>query len=130
MKIAATNLNDFNNGALAEKFAIEMDKVISNLLDPNTKLTDKRKITMEVTLDIKEGNREEPEITTKVISKLAPSQAIKSKLNIARRNGKNIWAEYGNPANLCGQLKLTDDGEIVEDGGLEDDILQLIQVSQ
>lgn len=44
-------LDKLAGGALTERFAVEMDKVIKNIYDPNTEPDKKRKITITVTIE-------------------------------------------------------------------------------
>ena len=43
-------MSDARRGAFEERVDYEMDKVIQNILDPNTKATAKRKITLTIEL--------------------------------------------------------------------------------
>lgn len=57
--MARVNLETFAGGALQEKFDDAMEKVLRNMLDPNTPWKNKRKITVEVAFeqDEERGNR-------------------------------------------------------------------------
>ena len=48
--MSKVNLEKFAGGALQEKFDDAFEKIVSNMLDPNTPWKNKRKISVEVTL--------------------------------------------------------------------------------
>ena len=69
-------------GAFEERVDYEMDKVIQNILDPNTKATAKRKIT--VTIELKaDDSRQNIGVSYTVKSALAPTNAVTTMLYVA-----------------------------------------------
>lgn len=88
------NLNEFADGALQEKFNIELEKVLSNLQDPNTAF----KSTRELTIKIKFTTDEARDMSSVVIittSKLASSKEAVTKLLIGTDgSGGYVASEY------------------------------------
>jgi len=64
-------LTSIGGGAAVEKFGIEWDRLVSNVLDPNTEPTATRTITIKVTVK-PDRNREMSAVTIDCSSKLAP----------------------------------------------------------
>lgn len=81
------DLENFADGAVAERFNIELKKVLENLVDPNTDAKKKRKVQLTVTV---KGNekRELAEIEISAKTTLAPANAIETTIIIDRdKNG-------------------------------------------
>lgn len=64
-------------GAFEERVDYEMDKVIQNILDPNTKATAKRKITLTIELTPDDERRQiQVSVTAKSIDFTAPGENV------------------------------------------------------
>lgn len=85
------NLNDFAEGAVAEKFNQEFSKILENIQDPNTDHKIKRKLTIELTFDTDES-RDLSIITVVTKSKLADRLGVATKVIIDRDGQGNIVA--------------------------------------
>jgi len=68
-------------GAISERVDYEMDRVIKNILDRNTKATAKRKVTVELTLT-PDDDRRVISISATAKSSLCPTNAIATSLYI------------------------------------------------
>lgn len=120
--MAKVNLETFAGGALQEKFNDAMDKVLQNMMDPNTPWKNKRKITVEVTFEQNE-DRDDTNVDVSVVSKLAAVKPVNTRMAIGKdlKTGKCYAQEYGN--NVKGQMSLADlqepktvkvDGKVVD----------------
>lgn len=65
------NLSEMDNGSLQQRFESELEKVILNIIDPNTDETKKRKIQINIEV-VPKGNRDEVEFAMEVKSTLQP----------------------------------------------------------
>lgn len=85
-------LENLSSGAVLERFEQELDKVLVNILDPNTKATAVRSVTL--TIKIKPSdNRDVGSTEIVTTSKLAPAKPVTTILFIGRENGKPVAAE-------------------------------------
>ncbi len=129
--MAKVNLESFAGGALQEKFDDAMDKVLQNMMDPNTPWKNKRKITVEVTFEQNE-DRDDTSVDVSVITKLSAVKPISTKMAIGKdlSTGKCYAQEYGK--NVRGQMSFDDlkdqsmtevDGKLVdtETGEIKED---------
>lgn len=112
------NLETFAGGALQEKFDDAMEKVLQNMMDPNTPWKNKRKILVEVTFE-QDETRDDSSVEVSVIPKLAAVKPVKTRLAIGKdlATGKCYAEEYGN--SIRGQMSFDDiDGQndVVVDG--------------
>nr|WP_278429971.1 replication terminator protein [Brevibacillus laterosporus] len=108
-------LDDFANGALAEKFNIEAQRVLENIADPNTDPKKARTITLSVTLKADE-NRELAMVDINSKASLAPAKGVQTKIIMDRDSkGKVVGAELKSGA--VGQSYITEDGDIADDRG-------------
>lgn len=88
------NLEQFADGALAEKVNMALAEVLKNITDPNTDWKIKRKLTVDMTLTTGE-DRELTEVTIVAKTKLAPSKALAAKIVIGTDGKGGILAsEY------------------------------------
>lgn len=71
------SLDRLMSGAIQEKFKAEFSKVLANVHDPNTKATEKRSITITVTIS-PNANRDVAGMNLQVKSKLAASAPVES----------------------------------------------------
>ena len=80
-------------GAFEERVDYEMDKVIQNILDPNTKATAKRKITITLTF-APDDYRQQIGMDAQAKTTLAPIQPVRTSLCITKaRDGSLLLAE-------------------------------------
>jgi hypothetical protein len=73
------DLNDFANGALAERLNIEIQKTLDNIADPNTDGKAKRKVTVTLTFKSNE-NRRVTDVSVQAKTTLAPARDIETQL--------------------------------------------------
>ena len=110
------DLNNFSDGAVAERFNQELQKVLENIADPNT--DSKAVRTLTLTLSFKADDKRDVVVTNAIAkSKLAPARAIESKLLMdIDGKGKVTGAEL--KSGVKGQTRLdVETGEIQEDTG-------------
>ena len=118
--MARVNLETFAGGALQEKFDDAMEKVLRNMLDPNTPWKNKRKITVEVAFE-QDEERGDTSVTVSVTPKLAAVKPVSTRMAIGKdlETGTCYAEEYGN--SIRGQmsfsdLNLQDQKMVMEDG--------------
>lgn len=112
------NLEDFANGALAERFNIALKEVLENLKDPNTDYKKKRKLTMELVLSTNEA-REITSVDIVAKTKLCPAKPITTSLLMDMNfDGEVIASEY--KKQIPGQVTMTVDSETGEIKSTED----------
>lgn len=88
------NLEQFANGALAEKMNGALREVLENINDPNTDYKEKRKLTVELIFESSE-DRELAIVRIKAKTKLAPNKPIETKLVIGTDGKGGVLAsEY------------------------------------
>lgn len=94
-------------GAFEELTDYEMQKVIDNILDPNTKATAKRKITLTVEFT-PDDNRTRIDVSATAKSTLAPTNPAKTSLYVTNdQNGEMAVAEL--VPEVPGQLNIAGD---------------------
>jgi hypothetical protein len=110
------DLNTFAEGALSERFNVELQKILENIADPNTDAKKTRKLT--VTVSFKADDKRDV-VLTSVIAKpsLAPSKDIEDKLLMdLDAEGKITGAEL--KSGVKGQTYYNSDtGEVLDDKG-------------
>lgn len=85
-------LDSLGQGAAIEKFEDELNRVLENILDPNTKPTVTRSVTLTVTVKPDE-DRSFANTLIEVKSKLAPSRAVGTAIYIGRHGGRAVATE-------------------------------------
>lgn len=91
-------------GAFQERVDYEMTRVIDNILDPNTKATAKRKITLTIEL-VPDDERENIAVAVTAKSTLASTNPVTTALFIARgRNGERLIGEK--VPQIPGQIRM------------------------
>lgn len=105
--MSKVNLETFAGGALQEKFDDAMDKVLVNMMDPNTPWKNKRKISVEITFE-QDEDRSDTAVNVAVIAKLAPVKPIGTRMAIGKnlKTGEVFAEEYGSQCR--GQMTLDD----------------------
>lgn len=91
-------LETLGNGAVLERFGVELDKVLQNIADCNTKAEAVREITMKLKIrpDIK---RATVQMQIQTSSKLAPYQTVESSGWLGKKDGYPVIVE-ANPNQL------------------------------
>lgn len=99
------NLETFAGGALQEKFDDALEKVLQNMMDPNTPHKNKRKIQVEVTFAQNE-DRNDTSVDVSVVTKLAAVKPANTRMAIGKdlKTGKCYAQEYG--SSIRGQMSL------------------------
>lgn len=108
-------LSGVANGAVDERFNIEMNRVLENIKDLNTDPLKKRKIVLEIVI---EPNEQRTLGTVAVTAKttLAPAKDVTTTLIIdTDHEGKARAAEL--QSGIPGQTFISNDGEILTDKG-------------
>ena len=100
-------LEEFAGGALQEKFNDALQKVIENMLDPNTPWKNKREIIVKVAFLQDEG-RSDSSVDISVATKLAPVKPVNTRMLIGKnlKTGDTYAEEYGSQCK--GQMSLKD----------------------
>jgi hypothetical protein len=109
-------ISNLAKGALVEQFEGELEKVLGNIVDPNTAAMKVRKITM--VLEIKPNeHRTMADIKFHTKSSLIPANAVSTAILINKDTSGNVAAaELGQ--EVYGQLKIDDKGGIQEAGNV------------
>lgn len=94
-----------SRGAILERVDYEMGKVIDNIMDPNTKATGKRKIT--VTLELIPGSdRRTITLNTTAKSTLVPSDPVTTSLYITNQPGTGEMVVAEMVPQIPGQMDM------------------------
>ena len=75
MKSSIENLDSLANGALTERFGLELKKVLDNIYDPNTDPTKVRKVVLELKIKSNE-RRTQAELSLSAKSTFAPTVPV------------------------------------------------------
>lgn len=86
------SLATLNSGAAIELFDNELDTVLQNILDPNTKADAAREVILKVKIKPAE-NRKHADVSIQVSSKLAPAQESKTVFFLGSKKGHAVAAE-------------------------------------
>lgn len=101
-------------GALVEQFETELEKVLDNIIDPNTDPKKARKI--QITLEIKPNEkRNMADVKFQTKSNLVPVNTVSTAIIIDKDKDGNVAAAELD-REIVGQLKFADDGNIEETG--------------
>lgn len=105
--MSRVNLETFAGGALQEKFDDAMEKVLINMMDPNTPWKNKRKIVVEVSFE-QDEDRDDTSVNVSVVPKLAPVKPVSTRMAIGKdlETGQVFAEEYGSQCR--GQMSLDD----------------------
>ncbi|WP_393965209.1 replication terminator protein [Exiguobacterium sp. S22-S28] len=110
------NLNEFADGAFAERVNNALKEVYANIADLNTDPTKKRKVTISMTLSADE-QRDLAMVDISVKTTLTPARAIGSKIIIdVDFDGNAVGQEL--KSNSPGQMMITESGDIANDVGV------------
>lgn len=101
-------------GAVVEQFDSELEKVLENIMDPNTDPKKVRKI--QINLQIKPNEkRNMAEVKCQTKSSLIPANIVETAITIGKSTDGTIAAAELD-SEVFGQLKLGDEGNIEEAG--------------
>ena len=91
-----SQLDKIARGALQEKFSRAFERVMENLLDPNTSFKESRKITITLKFTQNE-ERDDVSCDVSVVEKLAASVPTKTAFAVGKdlKSGKVYAEEYG-----------------------------------
>lgn len=82
-------------GAFEERVDYEMDKVIQNILDPNTKATAKRKITLTIELTPDDERRQiQVSVTAKRVPSPPPTRSPPRSMSPATATASSSWPRW------------------------------------
>ena len=93
------SLGSIGGGVAEEKFSEEPQKVLDNIVDPNTEEKAVREITIKVKLK-PNGTRSHIDIFVSSASKLGPSKAYLTKAFVGRRSDGTGEAHEHNPEQM------------------------------
>lgn len=110
------SLSEIAEGGVQEKFAIEMEKVANNILDPNTEAKAKRKVTLELTL-IPNDNRDAIDVMVNVKSKLAPQEGVATTMLLGRNSDTGMIEANELKSGIPGQTYIDNQGILKDDKG-------------
>ncbi len=91
--LPVVTLETLADGAAAELFQSELDKVLRNIQDPNTEATAMRKVTLEVTF-APDDNREMGDVKVKASSRLAGLKGAETRVYFGRHQGQLVATEW------------------------------------
>lgn len=97
MRAENIELGSLGAGAAAELFQAELERVIANVIDPNTKAEAVRSITLKLSIKPDKKTRSMCSLAIDCSSRLAPSLPFESHLFVGMENGQPVSSEY-NPA--------------------------------
>ena len=86
------SLDNLMSGAVSERFNDELQKVLQNVLDPNTDPKKKRKLQFVVTVAPNE-KRDAAEFSVDVKASLAPPVPVSTSVYIGKTNDGDVIAE-------------------------------------
>ena len=110
------SLKDFMNGGVDERVKQELEKVIENIMDPNTG-TKARKLTIDFKIS-PDDQKKTCNVACVVKSKLQPAESIGTSIIIGKTQDGYDAAEIGN--QVPGQTSIDfDNGGIKENGSLK-----------
>jgi len=92
MQLGEINLATLGGGAAVEKFQEELQRVVANILDPNTNPKAKRKITLTVTI-IPSHERGSGDVLIEAKSTLEPSMGYATRAYFGQQYGQPVAYE-------------------------------------
>lgn len=110
------DLEQFADGAVAERFNAELQKVLENIADPNTDAKKVRKLTLTVAFKSADDKRDVVQVSVQAKTTLAPATNIETKLIVDHdTNGEVVGTEL--QSGVKGQSFIDSDGDISDDTG-------------
>lgn len=115
MKNKHIDLATFAGGALQERMNIDVNKVLENVMDPNTDSGKARSVTLKITFKPNEARNVANVTVTSKIS-VSPAKDLSSSIMIDYDdNGEIVGREL--VSGIKGQSFINEDGEILTDVG-------------
>lgn len=109
------DLSNLADGAVAERFNIEIQRVLENIADPNTDPKKARKLTMTLTIKADE-QRDIASVTIEAKPTLVPAKGVETKFVIDKdKKGRVVGAELKSGAK--NQMMIDNDGDLADDRG-------------
>jgi hypothetical protein len=109
MNTSLSSLDALARGAVAERFGAELDVALRNIMDPNTKATAARKITLAITLKPDE-TRSVVQMSIEAKAAVAPAQPVSTALQLGvTADGVVMATEIGRNNELPGQMNTEGD---------------------
>ncbi|MEC5241172.1 replication terminator protein [Bacillus mycoides] len=109
------DLNSFADGAVAERFDAEFERVLENMSDPNTDPKKPRTITLTLSIT-GDKKREVWDCQVQAKSKLAPTIEVGSKILMGRdHSGQIVGQELS--SGVKGQYYIDTEGDVANDIG-------------
>ena len=107
------NIANIARGALLEQFDVELEKVLTNIADPNTDTKKARQIDIKVVF--KPNNRRDgAEVNFQTKSKLIPAVAVETSIFIDKDGTGKIYAAELSKGAILGQEEIDyETGEIL-----------------
>lgn len=104
----AKSILQMGNGAFQERVDLEMARIVDNILDPNTKSTQKRKLTMTIEFS-PDDDRNNIGVNVVVKSTLAPTVPART----------TLWVAGDNATGECQVVEMIPQvpGQVSIDGG-------------
>lgn len=96
MEETSIDLRTLAGGAAMERFDYELNRVLENILDPNTSATLMRKITLSVSIK-PNADRTFGPLTIEASAKLAPLEGYKTQIHFGRDGDGKPVAVENNP---------------------------------
>lgn len=87
------DLNTLGGGAAFELFQAELERVLENVLDPNTEATDKREVQLVVTIK-PTAERTEGVVLVRAKSKLAATRGAGGTIFVGRKRGQAVATTF------------------------------------
>lgn len=107
------SMESLAQGAVAEKFNQELEKVFQNCMDPNTDFKKPRKIILTCVFRTNE-DRDETDVSFEVKSALAPSAPVSSRFIIGKDAAGKVKASEYAKGVIPGQDQIdSETGEII-----------------
>ena len=91
-------------GAIEERVDYEMDRVMTNILDPNTKAAQKRKITLSIEL-MPDEERQQIQVSVTARSTLTPTNPVTTSLYVTGDQNGELTVVEAIP-QIPGQLQM------------------------
>lgn len=100
-----TSIVQMARGAIMERIDYEMEKVIDNILDPNTKSTAKRKLQLVIEFS-PDDTRQTISVSSTVKSTLCPTNPVSTALFVTGDSGSGEVTAVEMVPNIPGQSNL------------------------
>ncbi|HEM9585169.1 TPA: hypothetical protein U3L45_001298 [Streptococcus agalactiae] len=113
-KTIKLDLSAIGEGGLQEKVDKELEKVFDNILDPNTDIKTKRKLTITLTM-VPDETREVISTSMEVKSSLAPQTGVATTVLVGQKDGKVYANEL--KSRIPGQTYFDDEAVLRTDIG-------------